>query len=69
MWSFKHWVKSVSVRVFSGPYFPALGLNKSSDLLLKSPYSVRMRENKGQKNSEHEHFLRSESYSQEDLSQ
>ena len=30
-----------------------------------------MRENKGQKNSEHEHFLRSESYSgtQEDLSQ
>ena len=28
-----------------------------------------MRENKGQKNSEHEHFLRSESYPQEDLSQ
>ena len=32
-------------RVFSGPYFPLLGLN----LLRKSPYSVQIRENAEQK--------------------
>ena len=40
---------------FSGPYFPAFELNT---------YSVRMRENKYQKNSEYRHFSRS-GYSQQ----
>ena len=31
----------------------------SGDLLCKSPHSEQMRENKDQKNSEYEHFLRS----------
>ena len=38
----KYCVKSVRIRSFSGPYFPAFGLNIS-------PYSVRMRENTEQK--------------------
>ena len=44
-------VKSVSIRSFPGPYFPALGLNKG-----RSPYSVPMRQNTDQKNFEHGHF-------------
>ena len=48
-----HCVKSVRFRSFSGPYYPAFGLNSIS------PYSVRMRENTDQKTSEYEHFLRS----------
>ena len=46
-----HCLKSVRIRQFSGPYFPAFGLN--------TEYSVRMRENTEQKNSEYGHFLRS----------
>ena len=36
---------------FSGPYFPAFGLNTERYL-----YSVRIRENADQKNSEYGHF-------------
>ena len=50
-----HYVKSVRIWSFSGPYFPAIGLNTE-----RSPYSVRMRENTDQKNSEYGLFSRSE---------
>ena len=43
-------VKSVRIRGFSGPFFPAFELNTDS---------VRMRENKDQKNSEYVLFSRS----------
>ena len=46
-----HCVKSVRIRRSSGPHFPAFRLNT---------YSVRMRENADQSNSEYGHFLRSE---------
>ena len=39
-------MKSVQIPIFSGPYFPAFGLNTESSI---SPYSVRMRENTDQK--------------------
>ena len=45
-----HCVKSVPIRSYSGPYFPAFGLNT---------YSVQMRENADQNNSKYGHFLRS----------
>ena len=45
-------VTSVRIRSFSGPYFSAFGLNIS-------PYSVRMRENTDQKNSEYRQLSRS----------
>ena len=48
-------MKSVRIRSFSGPYFPAFELNT------ERYYSVRMRENTDQKNSEYGHFLRSAS--------
>ena len=54
-----HWVKSVCFRSYSAPYFPKFGLNTES-LLRITPYSVRMRENAGQNNSEYRHLLRSE---------
>ena len=42
----KYCVKSVRIRSFSGPYFPAFGLNTERySVLCISPYSVRMREN------------------------
>ena len=44
-----HCVKSIRIRSFSGPYFSAFG-----------PYSVWMRKNTDQKNSEYEHFSRSD---------
>ena len=50
-----HCVKSVSIRSYSRPYFPAFQLNTGSI----SPYSVRMRENTDQNNSEYWHFSRS----------
>ena len=50
-----HCVKGVCIQSFSGPHFPAIGLNTGS----KSPYSVRMQENPDQKNSEYSHFSRS----------
>ena len=46
-------VKSVRIGSYSGPYFPAFGLNTER----YSPYSVRMRENADQNNSEYGHFL------------
>ena len=53
-------VKNVHIRSFSGPYFPAFGLNKERYRVLRIfPYSVQIRENKGQKNSEYGHFSRS----------
>ena len=54
--SSKHCVKSVRIRSYSGPHFPAFGLN-----IRISPHSVRMRENVDQNNSEYGHFSRSES--------
>ena len=47
-----HSVKSVRIRSYSGPYFPAFGRNTER-------YFVRMRENTDQNNSEYGHFLRS----------
>ena len=44
-------VESVCIRSFSGPYFPAFALDTE-----RSEYSVRMRENTGQSNSEYGHF-------------
>ena len=46
-----HCVKSVCIRSFSGPYFPAFELNMER--------SVQMREKSDQKNSEYGHFSRS----------
>ena len=50
IWFMKHlhFVKSVRNRSYSGPHFPAFG-----------PYSIRMRQNADQNNSENEHFSRS----------
>ena len=45
-------VKSLRIQSYSGPYFPTL-------VLRISPYSVRMRENTDQKNSEYGLFSRS----------
>ena len=54
-----HCVRSVRIRGCSGTYFPAFGLNTEIYRdLSKSPYSLRMWENTGQKNSEYGHFLR-----------
>ena len=49
-------MKSVRIQSFSGPYFPAFGLNTS-------PYLVRIRENTDQQNSEYGHFSRSKNIS------
>ena len=49
-----HCVKSVQIRRFSGPYFPAFGLNSE-----RYPYSVQMWENTDQKTSVIGHFSRS----------
>ena len=48
-------MKSARIRSYSGPHFPAFGLRIS-------PYSVQMRKNSDQNNSECGHFLRSESH-------
>ena len=52
-----HCEKSVRIWSYSGPHFVAFGLNTEKYSI--SPYSVRMRENTGQNNSEYGHFLRS----------
>ena len=44
-------MKSVRIWSFSGPYFPAIGLNTES--------LVRMRENTDQKNTDNGHFSHS----------
>ena len=47
--------------VTSGPYFPAFGLNTERYFVsLRIQYSVRMRENAEQNNSEYGHFSRCE---------
>ena len=59
---FRHCVKSVRIRSYSGPYFPGFGLNTERYKVSQrsiSPYSVRMWENTDQNNSEYEHFSRS----------
>ena len=45
--------------VFSGPYFPVFGLNTE---IYKSPYSVRIQENKDQKKLRFGHFSRSDPF-------
>ena len=52
----QHCIKSVRIRSYSGPHFPAFGLNTEFCI---SPYSVQMRENADQNNSEYRHFSRS----------
>ena len=52
------YVKSVRIRRFSGLKLPTFGLNM--EILGKSLYSVPVRENVDQKNSEYEHFLLSD---------
>ena len=55
-------MKSVRIRSYSGPHFPAFGLNTERygvSLRIQSPYSVQMREYADQNNSEYGHFLRS----------
>ena len=49
-----HSVKSVRIRNYYSLYFPAFGLNAESI----SPYSIRMRKNTDQNNSECGHFFR-----------
>ena len=49
-----HCVKSVCIRSYSGPHFPAFGLNTE-----RYRVSLRMRENADQNNSEYRHFSRS----------
>ena len=55
-----HCLKSVRIRNYSGPYFPAIGLNteKYSECG-KVGQIIRMWENKDQNNSEYGHSLRS----------
>ena len=55
-------VKSVCVRSFTGPYFPAFR-TEHGEIRIISPYSVQMRKNTDQKNFEYGHFSRSEIYS------
>ena len=56
-----HCVKSVHIRNFSSPYFPAFGLNTEFQI---SQYLVRMLENTDQKNSKYGHFSGSDLFSQ-----
>ena len=51
-----HCLKSVCIRSYSGPHFPAFGLN--IERYSVSPYSVRMRKNMDQNNFEYKHLLR-----------
>ena len=53
-----HCVKSVRIRSYSGPYFPAYGQN-TERYGVSQLYLVQMRENADQNNSEYGHFSRS----------
>ena len=53
----QHCVKSARIRSFSGPYFPAIGLN--TERYPVSLCSVQVQKNADQKNFEYGHFLRS----------
>ena len=55
--SYIHCVRSVRILNYSGPCFPAFGLNMERYGL---PYSVRMQENTDQNNSKYGHFSRSD---------
>ena len=52
-----HCVKSIPFPSYSGPHFPAFALN-TKDMKYLTPYSLRMRENTDQNNSEYGHFSR-----------
>ena len=53
----RHCVKSVRVWSFSGPYFPhSDSIRRDTPYLRTSPYSVWMKENTDQKNSEYGTF-------------
>ena len=55
-------MKSVRIRTFPGPYYPAFGLNTEKyygEIRSITSYSVGMHENTDPKNSEHGHFSRS----------
>ena len=55
-----HCVKNARIRTYSGPYFPAFGLNTQRYSVSGiSPYSVWMLEYTDQNNSEYGHFLHS----------
>ena len=56
---YNHCVKSVRIRRFSGPYFPAIW-TEYGEILRISRYSVQISENTDQKVSEYGHFLRNE---------
>ena len=49
-------MESVRIPSYFSPHFPTFGLNMERSLRI-SPYSVRMRENTDQNNSEYGHFL------------
>ena len=51
----QHCVNCVRIRSYSGPHFPAFGLNTERFC----PYSVRMQESTHQNNSEYRQILRS----------
>ena len=53
-----HCLKGIRIWSYSGPYFPTFGLNMETYFV--SQYSVRMRENTDQNNSEYGHFFCSE---------
>ena len=57
----QHCAKSVRIRIYSSQYFPTFGLNtdRYGEIWTISPYSVRMRENTEQNNSEQGYFSRS----------
>ena len=54
-------MKSVCIRSYSGPYFPASDLMRRGTLRSISPCSVQMWEKTDQNNSEYGHLLRSDS--------
>ena len=52
-------MNSVHIQSYSGPHFSRIR-TECGEIRSISPYSVRMRENADQNNSEYSHFLRSE---------
>ena len=53
-------IKKIPIRSYSGPHFPRIW-TEFGEMRSIFPFSVRMRENAGQNNSEYGHFLRSDS--------
>ena len=58
VFSKQYCVKRVRIRAFSGPFFPAFGLNTERYGMRR----VQMRENTDQKNSEYGQFAHSSTY-------